>query len=90
VVLSKGFTPTRLFGIACASTTTCYAVGANGTILRTTGGGATWSQHRRLTTPTPTVTVKPRPAATVTPTATPTKSQAGRTIYLPSIVQRGP
>ena len=34
-----------LFGISCPSATVCYAVGLAGPILKTTDGGATWTQQ---------------------------------------------
>ena len=33
----------HLFGVACASPSTCVVVGANGALLRSTDGGSTWS-----------------------------------------------
>ncbi|MDO8599549.1 MAG: Ig-like domain-containing protein, partial [bacterium] len=33
----------RAFGIACVSTTVCWAVGASGLVIATTNGGTTWA-----------------------------------------------
>src|SRR5437868_10660371 len=38
-------TPDALFGVACPRPSTCFAVGWDGMIVRTTNGGSTWRRQ---------------------------------------------
>jgi hypothetical protein len=44
-IQGSGVTPNSLNGIACPSSSTCFAVGASGTILNTTNWGNTWTSQ---------------------------------------------
>jgi photosystem II stability/assembly factor-like uncharacterized protein len=68
-----------LAGVSCPTSTTCWAAGTNGTILRTSDAGATWTQQPRITDtsfsgiacPTPTTCYAAGPGGTIIRTTSP-------------------